>query len=213
MIQESGPWRAELLDIAKRLEKRKVQRRWTDRTAFLIERDVMIGAYAVRRLKESFKVSDELARRTWPVEIHEPRGRVPDVQNSHKFWELYDLEKSRKAGLSLANVCNQVIHSWIWGFAAREDELGLGGVFISSDRKRKKCLYFLATDTLVDLFRSIGEEEIYHVEMRRDAAGEMHFTRIVGRGFGQEIAEEFELSDDLKRAMDANDLQRRGSSG
>lgn len=212
MIQESGPWRVELLDIARRLEKRKVQRRWTDRTAFLIERDVMMGAYAVRRLKESFKVSDDLARRTWSVEIHDPCGPTPDVHNSHKFWELYDLEKSRKAQLSLASVCNQVIHSWIWGFAAREDEFGLEGIFISSDRQRRKCLYFLPLDTLVELFRSIGEEEIYSVEMKRDETGEMHFTRIVGRGFGQDIADEFELSDDLKQALDSHDSQRRGSA-
>lgn len=200
MIHDSIPWRVDLLATAERLEKRKAQRRWTDRTGFLVERDVMVGAYSVRRLKESFKVSDKLASRTWPVRIHEPRGPVPDVHNNHKLWDLYDLEKGRGAELSLTNVCNQVIHSWVWGFAAGENGFGLDGVFVSSDRKRKKCLYFLSIDMLVDLFRSIGEEEIYHIEMRRGEAGEMRFTRIVGRRFGEE-AEEIELPDAVKQAL------------
>lgn len=200
MIQDSIPWRMELLATAERLEKRKSQRRWTDRTGFLVERDVMVGAYSVRRMKESFKVSDNLASRTWPVRIHEPCGPVPDVHNNHKLWDLYDLGKGRGAELSLTNVCNQVIHSWIWGFAAGENGVGLDGVFVSSDRKRRKCLYFLSIDMLVDLFRSVGEEEIYHIEMRRDETGEMKFTRIVGRGLGEEV-EGFDLPDDVKQAL------------
>ncbi|MET9870645.1 hypothetical protein ABZZ16_31690 [Streptomyces sp. NPDC006386] len=125
---------------------------------------------------------------------------MPDVHNNHKLWDLYDLGKGRGAELSLTNVCNQVIHSWIWGFAAGENGVGLDGVFVSSDRKRRKCLYFLSIDMLVDLFRSVGEEEIYHIEMRRDETGEMKFTRIVGRGLGEEV-EGFDLPDDVKQAL------------
>ncbi|MFJ8152514.1 hypothetical protein [Streptomyces sp. NPDC094468] len=201
MIQESGPWRVELLGTAERLAKRKSQRRWTDRTEFLIERDVMVGAYSVRRLKESFKVSDNLANRTWPVRVHDPCGPVADVHNSHKIWDLYDLENGRDVELSLTNVCNQVIHSWVWGFSVQEDGCGLDGIFVSSDKKRKKCLYFLSIDMLVDLFRSVGEEDIYRIEMRRDETGEMRFTRIVGRRFGEEAVETFELPDDVKSAL------------
>ncbi|MDI3424152.1 hypothetical protein [Streptomyces luteolus] len=181
MIQDSVPWKMDLMGIAGRLEKRKARRRWTDRTGFLGERDVMMGAYSVRRLRESFKISDDLVNRAWPVRIHDQCGPTPDVYNRHKFWDLYDLEKGRGTELSLANVCNQVIHSWIWGFAAGKKGNGLGGIFVSSDRKRKKCLYFMSVDMLVDLFRSVGEEDVCHIEMRRDEVAEMKVTRIVGR--------------------------------
>ncbi|MEU2353671.1 hypothetical protein ABZ599_12010 [Streptomyces misionensis] len=198
MISDSIPWRVELLATAERLEKRKSQRRWTERTSFLIERDVMVGAYSVRRLKESYKVSDELAARAFTVQLHELSGSVPDVHNSHKFWDLYDLGASSDAELSLSEVCNQIIHSWVWGFAAGEDGRGLGGIFVSSDRKRRKCLYFLTIDMLIDLFRSIGEEDIYHIDMRRDENGEMHYTRIKGRPFASTGMGEFELPEGLK---------------
>ena len=56
MISDSFPWREELLRVAGRLEKRKAQRRWTERTMFLVERDIMISAYAIRKLKEANKI-------------------------------------------------------------------------------------------------------------------------------------------------------------
>ena len=50
VISDSIPWKDELLKIADRLERRKVQRRWVERTSFLVERDIMISAYALRKL-------------------------------------------------------------------------------------------------------------------------------------------------------------------
>jgi glycerol kinase len=62
MIGDSVPWKDELLKIADRLENRKTQRRWTERTGFLAERDIMVSAYAIRKLLEARKVSDIPAR-------------------------------------------------------------------------------------------------------------------------------------------------------
>jgi hypothetical protein len=60
VIADSIPWRDELLKVAERLHKRKSQRRWLERTSFLVERDVMVSAYAVRKLNEGRKLSDNL---------------------------------------------------------------------------------------------------------------------------------------------------------
>ncbi|MGA5467600.1 hypothetical protein ACPCUK_01995 [Streptomyces arboris] len=201
MISDSIPWRGELLATAERLEKRKTQRRWTDRTAFLIERDVMVGAYSVRRLKESFKISNDLATRKFPVEVHQLSGPIPDVHNSHRFWDLYDLESSENTELSLIEICNQIIHSWIWGFSSNEDSFGLSGIFVSSDRKKKSCLHFLPIDTLINLFRSVGEEEIYFIEMRRDEKGEAKYTQIKGRRYGEKGMEGVEIPEDVLRIL------------
>ena len=189
MISDSIPWRVELLATAERLRKRKEQRRWTDRTGFLIERDVMIGAYSVRRLKESHKLSDELTSRTFPVMLHQRSDPIPDVHNSHRFWDLYDLTSSEKTVLPLTDICNQIIHSWIWGFAANEEGSGLGGIFVSSDHKRKKLLHFLPIESVIDLFRSAGEEDVYYTEMRRDQNGEAKYKQIKGRRLGEPIPE------------------------
>jgi hypothetical protein len=41
MIDDSIPWKADLIKVAYRLQAKTKQRRWTERTGYLIERDVM----------------------------------------------------------------------------------------------------------------------------------------------------------------------------
>lgn len=53
LIGDSIPWKEDLLRIAESLERRTRQRRWVERTSFLVERDVMNAAYAVRKLNEA----------------------------------------------------------------------------------------------------------------------------------------------------------------
>ncbi|NED58717.1 hypothetical protein G3I24_48510 [Micromonospora aurantiaca] len=179
MISDSFPWREELLRVAGRLEKRKAQRRWTERTMFLVERDIMISAYAIRKLKEANKISDRLRDERIRVQRHDLIDRVPDVQNGHRFWQFYDFERATDVELKMTDLCNQIIHSWIWGVAA-EDEGGLAGIYVSSDRERRKCVYLVEVDTLIELFRSIGHEDIVEIRMRRDQKGEMQYVGVVG---------------------------------
>ena len=58
MISDSVPWREHLWKAAAALEKRASSVRWTDRTSFLVERDLMNGMFAIRRLIESAKSHD-----------------------------------------------------------------------------------------------------------------------------------------------------------
>lgn len=53
MISDSVPWREQLWTSVNALEKRAASMRWTERTAYLVERDLLTGVFAVRRLIES----------------------------------------------------------------------------------------------------------------------------------------------------------------
>jgi len=70
MIDDSIPWKEDLLRVADTLERRKNQARWMARTSFLVERDTMTAAYAVRKLIQAHKVSDELRREGVQVRRH-----------------------------------------------------------------------------------------------------------------------------------------------
>jgi hypothetical protein len=76
VISDSVPWRDDLLRIADQLERRAGQRRWTERTSYLVERDLMVGAYAVRRLSESYRLSDELQEHRLGVTRFAATGRL-----------------------------------------------------------------------------------------------------------------------------------------
>ena len=183
MITNSVPWKVELLKIASRLERRKFQRRWIEQTGFLVERDVMVSAYAVRKLLEARKVSDSLASQQMEVRQHLLIGDMPDVYNRHFIWENYDLDNGRNQAISIRELCNQIIHSWNWVISATEDSK-FDGIYVSSDKGRRKFIYFINIDVLIRLLRAIGSEDVSSIEMRRDKTGEMHITRVTAAGEG-----------------------------
>jgi hypothetical protein len=178
VIADSVPWKRDLLRIAAALEKRKVQARvhWTERTSFLVERDIMIGAYAVRKLVEARKLSDELCAERVAVRRHALKGSPPDIWNRDDFWDHYDMTNGKRVPLSLTDLCNQIVHSYVWMMSATEDWL-FDGIYVSSDRERMRSLYFIGVDALIDVFRSVGMDDVVSLEMRRDDDGVMHITR------------------------------------
>lgn len=173
MIDDLIPWKEELVKTAERLRKKKTQTRWTERSGFIVERDIMVGAYAVRRLIEAWKVSDVLVATRIRVEQHAPLDKEPTPWNRWHWWELYDLDRATKGTLSLAETCSQIIHSWIWAVSATESD-EFNGIYVVSDRKRTSGLYFIHVDALIELFDRVGSEDIIHKEWRDDVG----FTKI-----------------------------------
>lgn len=172
VINDSVPWKEDLLRVALALEQRTTQRRWTERTSYLVERDIMIGAYAIRRLDESRKISDQLRSKSVRVRRYDLKGKPLDVWTRHEFYEHYDMGLATEVDLSLGDFCNQVIHSWIWALSATERQpRRFDGVFVSSDRARKLHLYFLSAATLIELFRAVGGDDIVQVVYRHDREG------------------------------------------
>lgn len=150
MISDSIPWQDELLKLADRLERKSLQTRWTERSSFIVERDIMTSAYAIRRLLEAGKVSRTTYATAVPVLSHTARGVRPDMWNRHKLEELYDLDAPRKAQLSLRKYCNQLIHSYVWGINADEHS----GFFDGCSRLPRKtaairCSSFLSKALLM----------------------------------------------------------------
>jgi hypothetical protein len=181
VIVESWPWREQLLRSADALERRKTQRRWTERTGFLVERDIMVGCYAIRKLQEARKISDELAAQIWEVTLHPlTASRPPDIWGRSEPWEYYNLQSGHLRPLITERLCNQVIHSYIWMISATEQNV-FNGIYVASDRQRARGLYFIHVDRFIELFRAVGLEDIFHIEMRRDKNGDLQYVHISSR--------------------------------
>jgi hypothetical protein len=89
VIDGANLWKDELARIADRLEAKTKQTRWTQRTDFLIERDFMTAAYAMRKLIESQSVSAEHRLRRIPVRRHD----------------------GRRGSLTALELCDEILHS------------------------------------------------------------------------------------------------------
>jgi hypothetical protein len=65
MIYESHYWKDELQAIAKKLRRRRAQRRWSESSFANLEKEVMVGFYSVRKLYEASKLEvDPIIRTT-----------------------------------------------------------------------------------------------------------------------------------------------------
>lgn len=177
MINDSIPWKEDLLRITHRLQRRGDQARWSERASYAVERDVMTAAYAIRKLLEARKVSDELASRPVNAVRHLLTGPAPDIWGRWEVWEYYDLTRGEKAQLSLREFCNQVIHSWVWVLSATDEARPrFDGIFISSDRERKRSVYFFGLETLIDICQAVGDDDIVYTRMAYNAEGERVIT-------------------------------------
>jgi hypothetical protein len=67
--------------------------RWSERAHCVVERDLMIGFFMVRRLVELHKVSSKTKKYLITVFSCRPRGRHRLRTDGHDIWEQYDLEK------------------------------------------------------------------------------------------------------------------------
>ena len=158
MIDDSVPWRQELMKSAWRLRRWNTQKRWTSRTYFNAERDIMMGAYSIRRLIDSKKSSSLLARRRIPTRRYALIGRVPLVLDRFDPERFYDIGAPTNSELEVGWLCNQIIHSFIFQLYL-EDDSTTSALFVS-DHDRGKHLHGLPFATIADLFDYVAREDV-----------------------------------------------------
>lgn len=187
MIQDSIPWKDELIAVAERLRRKTTQKRWTERSGFLVERDLMVSAYSLRKLIDNHKVSDSLTQRQFMLERFEllEQGRVPGLLSRDALQDFYDLKNPFKTVLPLEKVCNQIVHSWLWMLSFRESDSMFDGVYVSSDTARRKCLYRIPIDGYIDVCHEIGDEVVYETRMRNGPDGRLVYDAILGKPYSE----------------------------
>ena len=161
MLTSALHWKQELLKSAARLENEATQKRWTDQSAFIVERDVMVGAYAIRKLLEApGRMSDQARQLQVPVLSH-PLSTTTRVTwwTAFHWWDLYSMETYSELRIPLRHFCNSLIHSFVFAFQSTPDNDGLAGMFVNSEYESKKVLLFVATETFVELFRTAGNDD------------------------------------------------------
>jgi len=183
MIYESFYWRKELLKLATKIEKRiPYKRSWTDSQNGNFEKEVMIGFYMIRKLKESFKLTNNIIATNISGFKYPSKGKLVTLMNNHRFMELYDFEQPKKDKFTLTFLINQIVHSYIFSpkFDVNRDEaiksiedkenvtweevdeainlvkIELTGILFCSDNKRNEFLYELSIKDIIDLFRKTG---------------------------------------------------------
>jgi hypothetical protein len=157
MIWESGDWKKELLKTASIISKRIHQKRWTERSFFLFEKEIFFAFYSIRKLIEAKKLSDHVVEAKILIQSFKSTGLTVTRLNRDRVDELYDLQNSSSESIKLQTVCNQFIHSYI--FVPCFGEFNeLDGIIFCSDHTRKNKVYKLAITDLIEIFKMVGSD-------------------------------------------------------
>src|SRR5690349_16327705 len=146
MIFESAPWKEQLLRDAgrlRRLSRTALDGASDDRLLASLERLIFVTAYAMRKLCESGKLSTDWTNRRLSCTRFAFIGSdPPNVMNAHRLEKFYDLENPEDVRLKSDELCDRIIHSFIF-IPAINQENCIEGFHLTSDRLKSRCLWFV----------------------------------------------------------------------
>jgi hypothetical protein len=154
---ESYYWKEELKKILKTLRHMKKPVRWSERAHCVVERDLMLGFFMVRRLIELHRVSSATRDCTLTIFACPARGKRVHQFNSHRLDELYDLEKEKCETKKPLYLSNQFIHASV-SFVARDEGRNWSDVFVVSDFDRNDCIWRVPISEIRRLFVVASED-------------------------------------------------------
>jgi hypothetical protein len=166
VINKSHYWKAPLLRSADWLEKLRVREDIVDKTLARVERELLIGFYAIRKLLDTFKISETTRKMMFELKWS-PNLKQTDYLNAHRIDELFQLEWSLSETRDLEFVCHQFVHSFIFVPVQREQG-ELSGFYLSSDRSRHERLYFISLSQVLSAFRTVGRDYPTSLRLRRN---------------------------------------------
>ncbi|MFC1717388.1 hypothetical protein ACFL6S_27255 [Candidatus Poribacteria bacterium] len=127
-----------------------------------MEKFFFVCAFIVRKLMESYKLSDELEAQKIHCVRHkriEDDDTFVDFINYHHIDRFYDLDKSEEYELELREICNYFIHSFV--LLPNDDTDGVfHGVFVNSDWIKEKYLYYVEFRVFVNMLEGVIEDDI-----------------------------------------------------
>ena len=133
--------------------------RSTVRTSSLIERDFVVAAYAIRKLVETQSVSGELRQRQFPIRRFDRSGHPPDPLDPADIADCYDFDNGRRGMLSVAELCQEILHSFVFAFFCGESADLFDGVYVSADRGGgAKYVYLVLASDFIALCADMGTE-------------------------------------------------------
>lgn len=169
MLNESAPYKKYLLRQAKKIRRWHEQNAWTDSRLEEFERDIFHAFFTIRKLGESRKLSDAVVARLIPVQKCRPTGKKVTLISRHEVRELYDLNHPAKTTRTIAFLCNQLIHSYVFSLFVDAGR-GTSSFYFSSDREKRLGLYRMTRGTFCNLLLMVGSNCPSTIHLTYDAS-------------------------------------------
>ena len=153
---ESRYWKEELSRIAKTIKPLRKPPRWSERACYVVERDLMIGFFIIRRLIELNKVSSRTRNFSMKVYSCPAREKITRL-NGHRIPDAYDLENEKAETKKPSYISNQFIHAYT-SFVLRDETRNWSDVYIISDFDRNDCIWRVPISVIRELFELVSDD-------------------------------------------------------
>jgi hypothetical protein len=176
MILDSYVWKSELKKDLQIVKKHLQKSKFSDESpknelaAISIEKFTFTSAFIIRKLVESKKLSDEYE--STPVQVQSfqriNQENAIHLFNRHRIDEFYDLDNPSKISLSVVNICNTFIHSFVFEIALNDDKDSFGGIFFNSDKTKDTAVFFIQLENYFKVIESVNKDDIIemHVQLK-----------------------------------------------
>jgi hypothetical protein len=158
VIRESYPWKGELRRL--RLQLVKISNTPVDEELrdFEIERPLQYSALAVRKLIESWKVTDRTRQKLYAVEAY---STLPDRQDALMRLTMqvdieteFDLSMCQVIEMDAWGIANEFLHSGFINWEIDENDQFVG-IYVASKRNQAVRLLRVALSTYLEMLDSV----------------------------------------------------------
>lgn len=176
MIWNSHIWKSELIkelrNFKRYLKQIKSSKYDTEHFVMGLEKFHFLCSFIIRKLVESGKLSDELLAKNYKCGKYQriQTEKKLDFMNIMDFGKFYDLMNCIKSSLTIKQICNLFIHSFIF-FPTFDEERGMeyNGVFINSDYDKDKHLYHIDYGIILKMIDDIVKDDIISIHFNRSS--------------------------------------------
>lgn len=180
MIFESYPWKQDLhrrKNLILRYNNVELFEKNEERTCTVIEKAIFYSAFIVRKLIDcGGKLSDEAENYSIKAFAVNPLKHV-DILHRWPEEDSHDWDNEQEVTVSGKNVCNWLIHSFMFYFVFNENGI-VDSFGVTSDYDKNKILYRIPLKTWLEYVDYIATDDVVSMSSHYDPKrAEYVFTR------------------------------------
>ena len=175
---DSVIWKEKLEQDVLTLKKRLSQRRWSEKSIVLFERELMLVFFSIGALIEAGKLTDQASHKQYKVVTYPNKGKVVDDYTKYHVDEMFDLDTEIEKKLSLKLLTHQFVHAYVI-FTEFSDEGNIIGVLLCSDWEKKNILIQLPISLAIKIIEDVITDEVKSMRYERnEKTGELRKVKI-----------------------------------
>lgn len=116
----------------------------------------MTGAFAVRKMVDSNKVPDSVAATRVSVVAYPSIGTPITMLSRWYPAEHYDFDAPRRRSVTIRQLCNSLIHSYVYQAQFDERQRALESILLNSDLLRSSELWEVKIDAVATIFERVA---------------------------------------------------------